>query len=246
MLCGVREFVFCWAAWVRWDACRSRWGWIRRRRLPFRTRENSKALPQGLTPLMEEARSISELKLRPPENHLPAVNSADMDAQKQLHDGQHDFDWQLGSWKIHMHRLLHPLTGSNSWAELDGTVVVRKIWDGRGNLAEITADGPSGHLEFLSLRLYDLAARQWSLNFASSSGGTLGVPLYGEFKDGRGEFYDQETYNGRMILVRFVFSTLSADSTRDEQSFSADGGKTWEVNWINTQTRVKDENDKTR
>ena len=165
---------------------------------------------------------------------------------KQLHDGQHDFDWQLGTWKIHMSRLQHPLTGSSTWTELDGTVAVRKVWDGRANLAEIVADGPSGHLEFLSMRLYDPASHQWSLNFANTNGGTLGLPLIGEFKNGRGEFYDQEPFNGRTILVRFVFETLTADSTRDEQAFSADGGKTWEVNWVNTQTRVKDEPDKAR
>ena len=54
---------------------------------------------------------------------------------------------------------------------------------------------------------------------------------------GAGSSTNQETYNGRMIMVRFVFVTLTADSTRDEQSFSADGGKTWEVNRVNTQTR---------
>jgi len=157
-----------------------------------------------------------------------------------LRDGQHDFDWQLGGWKIHMQRLQHPLTGSTKWTELDGTVVVRKVWNGRANLAEIVTDGPSGHLEFLSLRLYNPQAHQWSLNFASRNSGTLGVPMIGEFKNGRGEFYDQESFNGRMILVRFVFTADSPDSTRDEQSFSEDGGKTWEVNWINTATRIKD------
>jgi hypothetical protein len=90
------------------------------------------------------------------------------------------------------------------------------------------------------MRLYNPQAHQWSLNFASSNSGTLGVPMIGEFKNGRGEFYDQETFNGRMILVRFVFTADSAGSTRDEQSFSEDGGKTWEVNWINTATRIKD------
>ncbi len=145
-----------------------------------------------------------------------------------------------------MSRLRHPLTGSKDWTELDGTVVVRKMWDGRANLAEIVTDGPSGRLEFLSLRLYNPTAHQWSLNFASSKGGTLGVPMIGEFKNGRGEFYDQEEFNGRMILVRFVFEVVTADSTRDEQAFSDDGGKTWEVNWVNTQRRVKDESDKAR
>ena len=167
-----------------------------------------------------------------------AAASAPTEA-KQSHDGQHDFDWQLGTWKIHMSRLQHPLSGSTTWTELDGTVAVRKVWDGRANLAEIVADGPSGHLEFLSMRLYDPQSHQWSLNFGSSNSGTLGVPMIGDFKNGRGEFYDQEAFNGRTILVRFVFETLTADSTRDEQAFSADGGKTWEVNWINRQTRVK-------
>lgn len=154
--------------------------------------------------------------------------------------GEHAFDWQIGTWKVHMSRLQHPLTGSKVWTQLDGTVVVRKVWQGRANLAEIVADGPSGHLEFLSLRLYNSQAHQWSLNFASSNGGRFGVPMIGEFKNGRGEFYDEEEVNGRTILVRFVFTPISANSTRDEQAFSEDGGKTWEVNWINTQTRVSD------
>ena len=176
----------------------------------------------------------------------PPAGDATSQHPSTVRDGQHDFDWQLGTWKIHMSRLRHPLTGSKDWTELDGTVVVRKMWDGRANLAEIVTDGPSGHLEFLSLRLYNPTAHQWSLNFASSKGGTLGVPMIGEFKNGRGEFYDQEEFNGRMILVRFVFEVVTADSTRDEQAFSDDGGKTWEVNWVNTQRRVKDESDKAR
>src|SRR6266567_4004716 len=153
----------------------------------------------------------------------------------QQHDGQHDFDWEIGKWKLHISRLVHPLSGSKEWIELNGTVVARPIWDGKGNFAEIRADGPNGqHLEFLSLRLYNPKARQWTLNFASSISGVLSVPKYGEFKDRRGEFYDQEDFNGRMIFVRFLFFDVSPDSGRSEQAFSNDGGKTWETNWINT------------
>src|SRR6266567_660410 len=131
--------------------------------------------------------------------------------------------------------VVHPLSGSKEWIELNGTVVARPIWDGKGNFAEIRADGPNGqHLEFLSLRLYNPKARQWTLNFASSISGVLSVPKYGEFKDRRGEFYDQEDFNGRMIFVRFLFFDVSPDSGRSEQAFSNDGGKTWETNWINT------------
>jgi hypothetical protein len=154
-------------------------------------------------------------------------------------DGQHDFDFEIGTWKTHLKRRLHPLTGSNTWVELDGTTVVRKVWNGAANLVELVADGPSGHFEGLSLRLYNPQSQQWNLNFSNRNDGTMATPTIGEFKDGRGEFYDQETLGGRAILVRFVISDITPESVHFEQSFSADGGKTWEVNWIATDTRVK-------
>jgi hypothetical protein len=154
-------------------------------------------------------------------------------------DGQHDFDFDIGTWKTHLRRLVHPLTGSTTWVELDGTTVVRKVWNGRANLAELEADSPTGHLEVLSLRLYDPQSHQWSLNTANSNSGTLGQPTVGEFRNGRGEFFDQESFNGRTILVRNVWSDITADSCRFEQAFSDDGGKTWEINWIAVDTRLK-------
>ncbi len=154
-------------------------------------------------------------------------------------EGQHDFDFELGTWKTHVARLLHPLSASDTWAQYDGTSVVSRIWNGRANLVELEADGPSGHLELASLRLYNPESRQWSLNVFSSQSGVLGVPTVGEFKDGRGEFYDQETFGGRVIWVRFVISDITANSCHFEQSFSDDGGRTWEVNWIATDTRIK-------
>ena len=155
-----------------------------------------------------------------------------------LRDGQNDFDFHIGTWKTHLKRLQHPLTGSTTWVEYEGTTVVRKVWNGRANLVELAADGPAGHFEGLSLRLYDSEAHQWSLNFANIKSGTLALPSIGEFKNGRGEFYNTDTLNGRSILVRFIISDITANSCHFEQSFSDDGGKTWEVNWIATDTRV--------
>jgi hypothetical protein len=167
-----------------------------------------------------------------------AVAWQPIDGVAQQRDGQHDFDWEIGTWKTHLKRRVHPLTGSNEWVEYEGTTVVRKIWDGRANLVELEVEGPAGRIEGLSLRLYNPESRQWSLNFANASGGTLFVPAIGEFRQGRGEFYNQETLNGRAILVRFVISDVTPDSARFEQSFSDDGGKTWEANWIAEDTRV--------
>ncbi|HJQ32518.1 MAG TPA: hypothetical protein VJ866_10070 [Pyrinomonadaceae bacterium] len=156
-------------------------------------------------------------------------------------DGQHDFDWEIGTWKTHLRRLRNPLSGSNTWVEYEGTSVVRKVWDGRANLVELVADGAAGHFEGLSLRLYNPQSRQWSLNFANVKGGVMTTPTVGEFRNGRGEFYGPDTLaNGRAILVRFIISDITPDSARFEQAFSDDGGKTWEVNWVATDTRVKD------
>jgi hypothetical protein len=161
-------------------------------------------------------------------------------------DGQHDFDFEIGTWKTHLWRLVDPLTGSTKWVQYEGTSVVRKIWNGRANLVELEVDGPPGHIEGLNLRLYNPQSRQWSLNFANSRGGTLSPPTIGEFKNGRGEFFSQETLNERAILVRFVISDITPDSCRFEQAFSADGGKTWEVNWIATDTRMAKEPSRVR
>jgi hypothetical protein len=155
-------------------------------------------------------------------------------------DGQHDFDFEIGTWKTHLRRLVRPLSSSSTWVEYDGVSVVRKIWNGRANLVELVADGPAGHFEGLNLRLYNPQSRQWSLNFANINSGELSQPTIGGFKNGRGEFYDQETFNGRAILVRFVISDITPDSCRFEQSFSDDGGKNWELNWIAIDTRIKD------
>lgn len=166
--------------------------------------------------------------------------STDPQEAPKERDGQHDFDFEIGTWKTHLRRLQRPLTGSTTWVEYEGTTVVRKVWNGRANLVELKADGAAGHFEGLSLRLYNPQSRQWSLNFANINDGTLAQPTIGEFKNGRGEFFNQDTLNGRAILVRFVISDITTTSCRFEQSFSNDGGKTWEVNWIAIDTRVKD------
>jgi hypothetical protein len=154
-------------------------------------------------------------------------------------DGRRDFDFEIGAWNTHLRRLVRPLTGSTEWVEYEGTTLVREVWKGDANLVELDVTGPTGRILALSLRLYNPESRQWSLNFASSATGELSTPSVGEFRNGRGEFYSKETLNGRPILVRFVITPITPDSCRFEQAFSADGGVTWELNWIATDTRVK-------
>jgi len=152
-------------------------------------------------------------------------------------EGQRDFDFQFGTWKTHVRRLVHPLTGLTAWTDYDGTSVVSKVWNGRASLLELEVQGPAGHIEGVGLRLYNPQSHQWNLNWTNSGVGMLDLPMVGEFKDGRGDFYGLDTYEGRRILVRNGFSEITPNSSHFEQAFSADGGKTWETNWIMTFTR---------
>jgi hypothetical protein len=174
---------------------------------------------------------------------VPSADHAGGDAAINA-DGRHDFDFEIGSWKTHVKRLLKPLSHSSDWTEYDGTTIVRPVWDGKANLLELSMDGVRGHFQGLSLRVFNPSARQWILSFVNAGSGALGTPAMGEFKDGRGEFYDQEMFEGRAIFVRFVISDIRKDSVHFEQSFSADGGKTWESNWVADDVRQTESSDR--
>jgi hypothetical protein len=160
-------------------------------------------------------------------------------AADTLPDGQHDFDFELGSWITKVRVLRNPLSGHTpDWAEYHGTSVVRSLLDGRANFVELKVEGQAGRIEGGALRLYSPQSRQWSLNYASLGNGLLTAPVYGGF-DGRerGAFFGQDTLGGRTILVRFIITSMSKDEIRFEQAYSGDGGATWEINWIATDTR---------
>lgn len=154
-------------------------------------------------------------------------------------DGAHDFDTQVGRWHTELGRLKAPLSGSSEWVQYSGTSTVTPLWGGKASLAQLEVEGPAGSIEGLSLRLYDPKSRQWSLYYSNSRYGTLvGPPTIGSFSNGVGEFYSSDTLDGRAILVRFTIKPENPDRIRFEQSFSDDGGRTWEPNWIATDTRL--------
>ncbi len=149
-------------------------------------------------------------------------------------EGQRDFDWEIGTWATTVRLLRNPLSGkAPDWAEYQGTSVVRPLLNGRANFVELLVSGPAGKIEGGSLRLYNPQARQWSLNYASLRNGLLTAPVYGAFDGrGRGVFYGQDIPDGRAILVRFVITQVSESEVRFVQAYSADGGGSWEDNWI--------------
>jgi hypothetical protein len=150
-------------------------------------------------------------------------------------DGSHDFDFLIGDWKAHVRRLPDRLNKSDVWVEYDGISNHKKLLDSNANFEEfeVTSTDKKLHIKAQTLRLYNPTSRQWSIYLVDLDNGTLDTPpVVGGFIGKRGEFFHQENFKGRTILVRYVWLDISPKSARMEQSFSPDGGKTWEVNWI--------------
>lgn len=157
-------------------------------------------------------------------------------ASAEQADGVRAFDWEIGAWETVV-RIRAPLSEDAGWTEFSGTSIVHSVSDGRANLVELSVANGDRRIEGVSLRLHSPQTGQWSLNFASMRDGQLTPPVYGGFEDGRGVFYGQDTVDGRVVLVRFVISDVSANSARFVQSYSSDGGQSWIENWIAVDTR---------
>jgi hypothetical protein len=161
-----------------------------------------------------------------------------MQATTTIQDGRTDFDFLMGSWKGHNRRLRERLKGSSEWEEFASTLTAHPILGGMGNFDETTFYREQGITHGAALRLFDPSTHQWRIYWADGVHGALDVPMIGAFKEGRGEFYSQELFEGKAIFVRFVWTVMSADECHWEQAFSTDGGKAWETNWTMAFTRA--------
>ncbi|WOX13724.1 hypothetical protein [Streptomyces sp. N50] len=147
----------------------------------------------------------------------------------------HDFDFLHGEWEVANRRLTDFLQPGSGWEEFEGTSRCWPLFDGAANVDEI--DMPYLGSKGLTLRLFDRETEQWSLNWSSSRTGKLFPPVTGQFEDGRGEFYGDDTHDGKDVRVRFVWSGVSASGARWEQAFSVDDGASWVTNWTMDFTR---------
>ena len=170
---------------------------------------------------------------------IPGAPANAVQEKPAIRNGQADFDFEIGTWTTRVKVLRNPLSGeAPNWAEYEGTSVVRPLLDGRANFVELSVRGTAGQIEGGALRLYNSQTRQWNINYASLKNGMLTPPVYGSFDgSGRGTFLGQDMLDGRAILVRFVITQKGANEALFEQSYSPDGGSTWETNWIAVDTR---------
>ena len=140
-----------------------------------------------------------------------------------------DFDFLAGTWDVSNRWRADFLDETSAWEEFPAISRATRHFDGAASFDEITF--PTKGFAGLTLRLYDPAAGQWSLYWASKRTGTLFPPVTGRFTDGVGEFYGEDTYQGTPVRVRFLWSGITGDAVHWEQAFSADDGRTWVTNW---------------
>ena len=155
----------------------------------------------------------------------------------QLPAAVRDFDFLVGTWNVHHHKLQHRLAGNDNWWDFDGTSTLWKILGGLGNADDNVLHQPTGTYRGASVRLFDLETQLWSIWWMSEGHAVIEPPVVGRFDNGRGVFSGRDSLTSddgevRAIDVRFVWSDITDNSARWEQAFSPDGGVTWETNWI--------------
>ena len=133
----------------------------------------------------------------------------------------------FGQWHTHTRRYTNALSAHPTAIELDGTVTVRKIWNGMAALEEVEADGPDGHWQGMTLFLHDPDTAQRRQTVANSRQGILQPPTIGGFKEGQIELFGQDEIGGRAILVRSLWPGIRPEFHRYTESRSDDGGKLW-------------------
>jgi hypothetical protein len=151
-----------------------------------------------------------------------------------------DFDFWMGRWKVRNRRLRERLVGSTEWEEFEATSAARRTPDGLGN-EDVFRTEHAGGFTGMSFRFFDPVSRLWSIYWADSRRpGLLDPPVLGGFDGDRGAFEGEDTWEGRPIRVRFLWSGVTSPTPRWEQAFSDDGGLTWETNWVMEFTRAED------
>jgi hypothetical protein len=147
-----------------------------------------------------------------------------------------DFDFLTGIWDVaNRRRTTDYLDETSEWEEFPAVSHASRHFGGGANFDEL--EFPTKGFSGLTIRLYDVEREEWSLYWSNSATGKLYPPVVGRFTDGRGEFFGGDTYAGKEILARFVWSGITETSARWEQAFSVDEGQTWVTNWIMEMTR---------
>lgn len=146
--------------------------------------------------------------------------------------GAEGFDFLHGAWNVRHRKLRNRLAGSREWFEFPGTMEVRPILGGLGNVDHNVLEDPGGRYVATSLRLFRPDVGAWSIWWLDGRAPAVETPVTGAFVGRKGEFFADETFEGRTIRVRFTYEDFGRGRSQWTQAFSPDAGASFEVNWV--------------
>ena len=144
-----------------------------------------------------------------------------------------DFDFLCHDWKVHHRKLQTRLNNADDWLSFTGTSTTRPVMGGGGNVEDNVLDDPHGAYRAVALRSFDSLAGLWRIWWLDQRmPGEIGPPVVGRFDGGEGIFLGDDTWQGKAIKLRFLWSKDAGEGPRWQQAFSLDDGQTWEDNWV--------------
>jgi len=149
--------------------------------------------------------------------------------------GPNDFDFFMGSWTVTHHRLKERFAAAPEWEDFPGLTRVEKKLGGMVNVDENVF--PTKGFAGMTFRLFNPAARRWSIWWISTDGAELTPPVHGGFTGDEGNFHGEAVEGGHPVLVHFRWQKLGLNTARWTQGFSRDG-ETYETNWVMDFTRT--------
>jgi len=152
-----------------------------------------------------------------------------------------DFDFLAGKWAMHNTKLRKRLSGNHDWFEFESADENSgPILNGIGNTDVYKSTGPDGKpYEGLTVRLFNPKTKLWSLYWVDSNTGVFDPPVVGSFEGNVGKFFCKDVYQGKPVLVVFVWDKTDKDNPVWSQAFSTDNGVSWEWNFTNVSHRIK-------
>ncbi|QQP99430.1 hypothetical protein [Lysobacter enzymogenes] len=149
------------------------------------------------------------------------------------------FDFFLGTWQVRYRRLRERLMDSRDWEEFDGRCQTQSLFGGLAQFDESVVNRPGLPYRGLALRSFDPATRSWADWWLDTRNPQrIGPPMIGGFADGEGRFFGESQLRGATVKVRGLWTGIGADRVQWEQAYSADGGASWETNWVSRYRRV--------
>lgn len=151
------------------------------------------------------------------------------------------FDFLVGNWLVDNRRLREPLSATDSgWYDTPASSTSRTLHNGAISIDEMWF--PELGFAGSSIRLHQARTDLWTVYWVNSESGELQPPVHGRWNASGDRFEAQgpDEYDGREIVARYLWHSVTPDTATWEQAFSVDGGRTWETNWTMSWRRDPD------